>query len=170
MHNCFLHIMSPEPCQVLPGVTLRLCWKRSQTPKFQCLVLDGGQTPGWYEAEALTSLGACTTPNISEQHSGAGASFLSQILGERAGEILFVPKSLSGYFAAGGTPRQGLAAYAQNGAGTAGAGIDGYNAQLTGHVAATLGTNCGMSTGRNGVIEILNDQGGDSLNVEKGGV
>ena len=143
--------------------------------------------------------------------------------GERAGEILFVPKSLSGYFAAGGTPRQGLAAYAQNGAGTAGAGIDGYNAQLTGHVAATLGTNCGMSTGRNGVIEmpdgvgaalpaismrircgcegggkgpllqieksgtlatgndqylfapkdaveILNDQGGDSLCVEKGGV
>ena len=141
--------------------------------------------------------------------------------GERAGEILFVPKSLSGYFAAGGTPRQGPAAYAQSGAGTAGAGIDGYNAQLTGHVAATLGTNCGMSTGRNGVIEmpdgmgaavpaismrircgcegggkgpllqveksgtlatgndqylfapkveILNDQGGDSLNVEKGGV
>ena len=94
---------------------------------------------------------------------------------------------------------------------------------MTGHVAATLGTNCGMSTGRNGVIEmpdgmgaavpaismrircgcegggkgpllqieksgtlatgndqylfapknaveILNDQGGDSLSVEKGGV
>ena len=143
--------------------------------------------------------------------------------GERSGEILFVPKSLSGYFAAGGTPRQGPAAYAQSGAGTAGAGIDGYNAQMTGHVAATLGTNCGMSTGRNGVIEmpdgmgaavpaismrircgcegggkgpllqieksgtlatgndqyrfapknaveILNDQGGDSLSVEKGGV
>ena len=143
--------------------------------------------------------------------------------GTRAGEILFVPKSLSGYFAAGGTPRQGPAAYAQSGAGTAGAGIDGYNAQMTGHVAATLGTNCGMSTGRNGVIEmpdgvgaavpaismrircgcegggkgpllqveksgtlatgndqylfapknaveILNDQGGDSLNVGKGGV
>ena len=143
--------------------------------------------------------------------------------GTRAGEILFVPKSLSGYFAAGGTPRQGPAAYAQSGAGTAGAGIDGYNAQMTGHVAATLGTNCGMSTGRNGVIEmpdgmgaavpaismrircgcegggkgpllqieksgtlatgndqylfapknaveILNDQGGDSLSVEKGGV
>lgn len=146
---------------------------------------------------------------------------IADFRGTRAGEILFVPKSLSGYFAAGGTPRQGLAAYAQNGAGTAGAGIDGYNAQLTGHVAATLGTNCGMSTGRNGVIEmpngvgaavpaismrircgcegggkgpllqieksgtlatgndqylfapkveILNDQGGDSLSVEKGGV
>ena len=146
---------------------------------------------------------------------------IADFRGERSGEILFVPKSLSGYFAAGGTPRQGPAAYAQSGAGTAGAGIDGYNAQMTGHVAATLGTNCGMSTGRNGVIEmpdgvgaavpaismrircgcegggkgpllqveksgtlatgndqylfapkveILNDQGGDSLNVEKGGV
>ena len=79
--------------------------------------------------------------------------------GTRAGEILFVPKSLSGYFAAGGTPRQGASAYAQNGAGTAGAGIDGYNAQMTGHVAATLGTNCGMSTGRNGVIEMLTGMG-----------
>ena len=95
---------------------------------------------------------------------------IADFRGQRSGEILFVPKSLSGYFAAGGTPRQGPAAYAQSGAGAAGAGIDGYNAQLTGHVAATLGTNCGMSTGRNGVIEILNDQGGDSLSVEKGGV
>ena len=90
--------------------------------------------------------------------------------GERAGEILFVPKSLSGYFAAGGTPRQGTAAYTDNGIGAASAGIDGNNAQLTGGVAATLGTNCGTSTGQGGVIEILNDQGGDSLNVEKGGV
>lgn len=72
---------------------------------------------------------------------------------ERAGEILFVPKSLSGYFAAGGTPRQGLAAYAQDGVGAAGAGI-----------------NCGRSPGRNDRIEILNDQGGASLCVEKGGV
>ena len=80
---------------------------------------------------------------------------IADFRGERAGEILFVPKSLSGYFAAGGTPRQGLAAYAQDGIGAAGAGIDGYNGQLTGGVAATLGTNCGMSTGRNGVIEML---------------
>ena len=84
---------------------------------------------------------------------------IADFRGERTGEILFVPKSLSGYFAAGGTPRQGPAAYAQSGAGTAGAGIDGYNAQMTGHVAATLGTNCGMSTGRNGVIEMLTGMG-----------
>lgn len=31
-------------------------------------------------------------------------------------------------------------------------GVDGYNGDLTEQVAATLGTNCGMSTGRNGVL------------------
>ena len=31
-------------------------------------------------------------------------------------------------------------------------GVDGYNGDLTGGVTATLGTNCGMSTGRNGVM------------------
>ena len=32
-------------------------------------------------------------------------------------------------------------------------GFDGYNGDLTGSVSATLGVNCGMSTGRNGVIK-----------------
>ena len=31
-------------------------------------------------------------------------------------------------------------------------GFDGYNGDLTGSVAATLGVNCGMSTGRNGLL------------------
>lgn len=31
-------------------------------------------------------------------------------------------------------------------------GFDGYNGDITDQVSATLGTNCGMSTGRNGVI------------------
>ena len=69
-------------CRPLPDVTLRLCLKRSRKPRFQCLVLGNGQTPEWYEAETLTSLGACTMPNISERHSDAGESFLSQILEE----------------------------------------------------------------------------------------
>lgn len=78
-------------------VTLRLCWKRSQKPKFQCLVLDGGPTPEWYEAAELTSLGACTTPNISEQHSGAGVCFLSQILQADAPEKYSLsPKACEG--------------------------------------------------------------------------
>ena len=36
--------------------------------------------------------------------------------GKRAGEVLFVPKSLRGYFEAGGTPRQGLTAFTESGA------------------------------------------------------
>jgi hypothetical protein len=54
--------------------------KRSQKPKFQFLIVENGQTPEWCEAEELTSLGACTTPNTSECHSDAGESFLSAIL------------------------------------------------------------------------------------------
>lgn len=47
-------------------------------------------------------------------------------------------------------------------------GYDGYAGDITGQVAATLGTNCGGSTGRNGVIEptiCLCDQGGDRMDV-----
>ena len=61
--------------------------------------------------------------------------------GKCAGEILFVPKSLRGYFEAGGTPRQGLAAFAESGPDTAGRAVD-----------------------------ILNDQGGASLTVERSGI
>ena len=32
-------------------------------------------------------------------------------------------------------------------------GFDGYNGDLTGDVSATLGVNCGMSTGRNGLLQ-----------------
>ena len=51
-------------------------------------------------------------------------------------------------------------------------GMDGYNANLTGDKAATLGVNCGMSSGRNGVItdtHILDDQGGSVMNVRTDG-
>ena len=61
--------------------------------------------------------------------------------GRSAGEILFVPKSLRGYFETGGTPRQGLAAFAESGPDTAGRAVD-----------------------------ILNDQGGASLTVERSGL
>ena len=61
--------------------------------------------------------------------------------GKCAGEILFVPKSLRGYFEAGGTPRQGLAAFAESRPDTAG-----------------------------GEIVVLNDQGGVSLTVERSGL
>lgn len=53
--------------------------------------------PEWYEAETLISLGACTTPNISEQHSGAGECFLSQILeGNAPGKYSLSPRACAG--------------------------------------------------------------------------
>lgn len=40
-------------------------------------------------------------------------------------------------------------------------GVDGYNGDLTGDVASTIGVNCGMSTGRSGVMELsANENGG----------
>jgi DNA (cytosine-5)-methyltransferase 1 len=71
---------------------------------------------------------------------------------------LFEPKSLSGYFAARERERQGASPIAQGGAGGPGGncrdiGFDSYNGNLTGNIAATLGVNCGMSTGRNGVLQ-----------------
>lgn len=37
-------------------------------------------------------------------------------------------------------------------------GFDGYNGDLTGDVVATLGVNCGMSTGRNGIMAFAANQ------------
>ena len=86
-----------EAFRQMTGWTMRKCSGRSQVPVFQFLLLDGGQTPEWYEAEELTSLGACMTPNISERHSGAGVSFLSQILEANAAEKYFLsPKACQG--------------------------------------------------------------------------
>ena len=92
---------SGKTCQVRRvqrlGVTFKPCLRRSQKAKFQCLDLESGRTPEWYEAEELISLGASTTVNISEQHSGAGACFLSRILEENAPEkYCLSPKACAG--------------------------------------------------------------------------
>jgi DNA (cytosine-5)-methyltransferase 1 len=45
-------------------------------------------------------------------------------------------------------------------------GFDGYNGGLTGDVASTIGINCGMSTGRSGVMELsANENGGMAQNM-----
>lgn len=82
--------------------------------------------------------------------------------GQCAGKILFESEGVSGHLEKSRRARQGTAADAEDGAGAAGA-VDGYNWALSGK-AATLGVNCGMSTGRNGVM-VLNDQGGNRMDV-----
>ena len=86
---------------------------------------------------------------------------VADLAGGSAGKILFESEGLSGYSAesfrswqraAGGfTPCVGAA------------GFDGYNGSLTEEASSTLGVNCGMSTGRNGIV--LNDQGGNRMDV-----
>ena len=86
---------------------------------------------------------------------------VADFAGGSAGEILFESEGVSGYSA------ESFRAWQRTARGaspcTYAAGFDGYNGQLTGDVSATLGVNCGMSTGRNGIV--LNDQGGDRMDV-----
>lgn len=82
---------------------------------------------------------------------------------ECAGKILFESESLSGYSEKSLCSWQGTANNLEKGIGAAGISIDGYNSAVS-EKASTLGVNCGMSTGRNGVL-VLNDQGGNRMDV-----
>ena len=86
---------------------------------------------------------------------------VADFAGGSAGEILFKSEGVSGYSAQGFRTWQRTARGATDCAGAT--GFDGYNASLTGDVSATLGVNCGMSTGRNGIV--LNDQGGNRMDI-----
>lgn len=88
---------------------------------------------------------------------------VADFAGKCAGKILFESEGVSGYPPKGICPWQGAAGNTQGCAGAAGIGIDGYNGSAD-EVAATLGVNCGMATGRNGVM-VLNDQGGNRMDV-----
>lgn len=81
---------------------------------------------------------------------------------DSAGQILFESEGLSRYSAESFRSWQRTAGSAAACAGAAGIGLDGYNGAVS-EKAATLGVNCGMSTGRNGVV--LNDQGGIRMEV-----
>ena len=48
------------------GWTLETCWSRSQIPKFQCLLLEDGQTPEWFEGVKLMCAGDSWTLSIGE--------------------------------------------------------------------------------------------------------
>ena len=99
IHDMHCRRTSPAlyPAASPPEVTFKPCLKRSQKPRFLFLDLANGQTPEWCEAEALISLGACTTPNTSERHSDAGESFLSWILeGDAPAKYSLSPKACAG--------------------------------------------------------------------------
>ena len=88
---------------------------------------------------------------------------VADLAGRGAGKILFESEGLSGYSAEGFRTWQRAAGSFTPCAGAT--GYDGYNGSLTDDTSATLGVNCGMSTGRNGIV--LNDQGGDRMEVSE---
>ena len=87
---------------------------------------------------------------------------VADFAGRSAGDVLFKSEGLSGYSAESFRAWQRAANGAENCIGAPGFGLDGYNGSVS-DKAATLGVNCGMSTGRNGVV--LNDQGGNRMDV-----
>jgi len=87
---------------------------------------------------------------------------VGDLTGQCAGKVLFESEGLSRYSAEGFRAWQRTSGGVETCAGTTVLGIDGYNGTVS-PVAATLGVNCGMSTGRNGVV--LNDQGGNRMDV-----
>ena len=87
---------------------------------------------------------------------------IGDLTGQCAGEVLFKSEGLSGYSAEGFRAWQRAAGCTEESVGATGFGLDGYNGAIS-DTAATLGVNCGMSTGRNGVV--LNDQGGNRMDV-----
>jgi len=88
---------------------------------------------------------------------------VADFAGGSAPDILFKSEGVSRYSSQSFRSWQRAANDTESCSGASGIGIDGYNADLTGDKAATLGVNCGMSTGRNGVV--LNDQGGNRMDV-----
>ena len=86
---------------------------------------------------------------------------VADFAGRSAFDILFKSEGLSGYSAESFRSWQRTAGDTETCPGAA--GFDGYNGSLTENTAATLGVNCGMSTGRNGIV--LNDQGGNRMDV-----
>lgn len=66
----------------MTGWILEPCSPRSSAPRFQCLLLEDGQTPEWCEGDALTSAGGSWMPSIGQSPGwpGVSASFSWRIL------------------------------------------------------------------------------------------
>ena len=150
--------------------------------------LGGATTMKWEDDGAW--LGECMTRNTGESPNAAVVSRLSQILevtpqekyslsakacqgilrrAERRGKDLpellktvLLMQSESGGAVTADESDQSPTMTAGDCCGVAYiSGVDGYNGDLTGDVASTIGINCGMSTGRSGVMELFaNENGG----------
>lgn len=91
---------------------------------------------------------------------------VADFAGGSAGRILFESEGLSGYSPESFRAWQRAARCPADCIGAAGIAVDGYSSTAS-DKTVSLGVNCGMSTGRNGVL-VLNDQGGNRMDVTEG--
>ena len=92
--------MSWERFHQITGWILEPSYPLSQTPMFQCLLLEDGQEPEWCEGERLTSLGGSWTPSIGQApgwHDGS-VSFLWQTLEDGAPTKYFLSPAQCSHF------------------------------------------------------------------------
>ena len=74
----------------IKGMTLELCWKKSQKPTFQCLILDDGAKAGWLEAKNAMWHGEHLTLNTGVSPSVERESFLLQVLEPKADQKYYL--------------------------------------------------------------------------------
>ena len=63
----------------MTGWILEPSYPPSRTPKFQCLLLEDGETPEWCEGERLMCAGGSWTPSIGQ---GGESSYLENLCRE----------------------------------------------------------------------------------------
>ncbi|MEI3123720.1 MAG: hypothetical protein V8S81_08070 [Oscillospiraceae bacterium] len=89
--------MSWERFHQMTGWILEPSYPLSQTPMFQCLLLEDGQEPEWCEGERLTSAGGSWTPSIRQSPRLARRQrifLVADFGGRRSHEILFKPRTM----------------------------------------------------------------------------
>ena len=92
--------MSWERFHQMTGWILEPSYPLSQTPMFQCLLLEDGQEPEWCEGERLTSAGGSWMPSIGQApgwHDGS-VSFLWQTLEDGALTKYFLSPAQCSHF------------------------------------------------------------------------
>lgn len=96
-------------------------------------------------------------------------SLVADFGGGTAHEILFERKSVSWDPAEGFRSWQATPGNSADRSGTTGIGFDGHHGSVTGDKSSTLGVNCGMSTGRNGVMVLENHSADSRVTVSDDG-
>jgi len=90
--------------------------------------------------------------SLSERISTNRIEIERNIRNECAGEILFKPESVYGNFTQSDESEEGITENTERSS-YAASGYDGFNFALTGDTSFIVGVNCGLSTGKNGIIE-----------------